>query len=236
MLPAEQNDPYSFHKTKQGQIYLGDALEVLANRIEDHSVDLIMTSPPFGLVRKKSYDNLIALANTESNSFYLRYCRERGIEPHPARYPAELPEYFIRMLTGVNDFVIDPFAGSCVTGEVCERLKRCWVCIEVYEEYVRGALGRFVRKPETEISSLKDADEPDYYYKLARPGILWNDVEGPSLPDDGGKTRPGPEIPADVSSGYSQQLASNTLWNEINEDEEAYLADEFWEQYSDSEE
>ena len=58
--------------------------------------------------------NLIAIPNTESNSFYLRYCEGKGFKPHPARYPAELPEYFIRMLTEPGDFVVDPFAGSCV--------------------------------------------------------------------------------------------------------------------------
>ena len=41
--------------------------------------------------------------NTESNSFYLRYCEEQGIGAHPARFPAELPEYFIRMLTEPGD-------------------------------------------------------------------------------------------------------------------------------------
>src|SRR3989304_6871115 len=61
--------------------------------------------------------NLIALANTESNSYYLRYCREHALSPHPARFPSEIPEYFIRMLTDPGDLVVDPFAGSCVTGE-----------------------------------------------------------------------------------------------------------------------
>jgi DNA modification methylase len=60
--------------------------------------------------------NLLAVANTESNGHYLRYCKEKGIKPHPARFPAAIPEYFIRMLTDRNDFVVDPFAGSCVTG------------------------------------------------------------------------------------------------------------------------
>ena len=67
--------------------------------------------------------NLIALPNTESNGAYQRYCEEHGFDPHPARYPADLPEYFIRMLTDPGDLVIDPFAGSCVTGEVAERLR-----------------------------------------------------------------------------------------------------------------
>jgi site-specific DNA-methyltransferase (cytosine-N4-specific) len=59
--------------------------------------------------------NLIALANTESNSAYLRHCKEHGIAPHPARFPAGIPEYFVRMLTDPGDLVVDPFAGSCVT-------------------------------------------------------------------------------------------------------------------------
>lgn len=47
--------------------------------------------------------NLIAVAHTESNSYYQRYCKEHGIRVHPARFPAELPEYFIRMLTEEGD-------------------------------------------------------------------------------------------------------------------------------------
>lgn len=31
--------------------------------------------------------NLIALAHTESNSAHIRYCTERGLKPHPARFP-----------------------------------------------------------------------------------------------------------------------------------------------------
>jgi site-specific DNA-methyltransferase (cytosine-N4-specific) len=84
--------------------------------------------------------NLIALANTESNSTYLRYCKAKGLPVHPARYPASLPELFIRMLTDPGDLVIDPFAGSCVTGEVAERLGRRWVCCEVLGEYAQGAV------------------------------------------------------------------------------------------------
>src|SRR5436190_14156090 len=43
--------------TKRGCAYLGDSLEVLSGKVKDESVDLIMTSPPFGLVRKKDYGN-----------------------------------------------------------------------------------------------------------------------------------------------------------------------------------
>ena len=118
--------------------------------------------------------NLIAIPNTESNSFYLRYCKENGLKPHPARFPAELPEYFIRMLTDPGDFVVDPFAGSCVTGEVCERIGRRWTCIELQRDYCKAALGRFRRSPAETAKAAADPEESSNYYRIPRPGILWN--------------------------------------------------------------
>ena len=87
--------------------------------------------------------NLLQIANTESNSHYLKACRENGIKPHPARYPAGLPEFFVKMLTDEGDLVVDPFAGSNVTGEVCERLKRRWIAVDIIEEYLEGSKFRF---------------------------------------------------------------------------------------------
>lgn len=132
--------------------------------------------------------NLIAVPNTESNSYYLRYCQKHGLKPHPARFPAPLPEFFVRMLTDEGNTVIDPFAGSCVTGEVCERLRRKWTCIELREEYTKGALGRFERapKPEQELMFGPTADSATY--KLYHPGALWNGRDEP-LEQDGGKKR-----------------------------------------------
>lgn len=87
--------------------------------------------------------NLLQIANTESNSWYLRRCREAGVKPNPARYPAGLPEFFIKFLTDPGDLVVDPFAGSNVTGAVAERLVRRWVAVELIEEYTRGSKFRF---------------------------------------------------------------------------------------------
>jgi site-specific DNA-methyltransferase (cytosine-N4-specific) len=87
--------------------------------------------------------NLLQIANTESNSRYLRACRQIGLKPNPARYPAGLPEFFIKMLTDEGDLVVDPFAGSNVTGEVCEHLKRHWIAVDIVEEYLEGSKFRF---------------------------------------------------------------------------------------------
>ena len=46
-----------FHETARGRILLGDSLGMFREEIELGAVDLIMTSPPFGLVRKKDYGN-----------------------------------------------------------------------------------------------------------------------------------------------------------------------------------
>lgn len=133
--------------------------------------------------------NLLAIPNTESNSAYLRYCKARGLSPHPARFPAQLPEYFIRMLTDAGDRVIDPFAGSCVTGEVCERLGRRWMCIEKLHAYCQTALGRFDQEhggmpSESDASSDTSGDG----YRIPRPGSLWREaVNGDALPADGGR-------------------------------------------------
>jgi len=50
-------DPSLYRETERGKIYHGDSLGLLHKTLEPNSIDLIMTSPPFGLVRKKSYGN-----------------------------------------------------------------------------------------------------------------------------------------------------------------------------------
>lgn len=87
--------------------------------------------------------NLLQFANTESNSRYLLECRRVGLKPHPARFPIGLPDFFIRFLTKPGDLVLDPFAGSNVTGEAAELLNRRWLGIEINEEYVKGSKFRF---------------------------------------------------------------------------------------------
>lgn len=131
--------------------------------------------------------NLLAVANTESNSRYLKYCEEHVLSPHPARYPAAIPEFFIRFLTDPGDTVFDPFAGSCVTGEVAERLRRRWICSEIEAEYIEGAKGRFLTSPVSKSQSSNEST----VYKIHRPDVLWNGVsDEPPLASDGGQKRP----------------------------------------------
>jgi site-specific DNA-methyltransferase (cytosine-N4-specific) len=127
--------------------------------------------------------NLLAIANTESTSRYQEHCRDNNIPIHPARFPAQLPEYFIRMLTDPGDLVLDPFAGSCVTGAVAEATKRKWVCCELSEEYLQGAVARF-SKPAVTISKDKEVS-----YEIAAPCSLRIDEDDVPLFADGGAQR-----------------------------------------------
>ena len=132
--------------------------------------------------------NLIAAANTESNSHYMKYCEENNLPVHPARFPTVIPEYFIRFLTDPGDLVLDPFAGSCATGEVAEKLGRQWICGEIEEQYLLGAQGRFASSNGGK--STRSSQKERSSYNIHRPGILWNDGPQPPLPEDGGRSRP----------------------------------------------
>lgn len=87
--------------------------------------------------------NLIERGNNESNSDYIKRCREFGAKVHPARFPYALPEFFIRFITPEHGLVIDPFAGSNMTGRAAEDLGRRWLAIDSNCDYVRGSAIRF---------------------------------------------------------------------------------------------
>ena len=87
--------------------------------------------------------NLLEIANTESNSAYMRRCKQGGIKPHPARFPRVFAEFFIKFLTDEGDTVLDPFAGSNTTGYVAETLQRRWMSFEINENYLIGSKYRF---------------------------------------------------------------------------------------------
>lgn len=126
--------------------------------------------------------NLLAIANTESKSAYSSYCREHGLPIHPARFPAKLPEYFIRMLTNPGDLVFDPFAGSFLTGRVCEETERRWAGTEIKNEYVRGGISRFLPNAPNILR------EEKIFYQLPAPCAFGNTDDIP-FPTDGGRKR-----------------------------------------------
>jgi site-specific DNA-methyltransferase (cytosine-N4-specific) len=90
--------------------------------------------------------NLLQIPNTESNGAYLAGCKLVGASGHPARFPAKLPEFFIRMLTDPGDLVVDIFAGSNTTGQVAETEGRAWLAFEERRDYVAASVFRLLDK------------------------------------------------------------------------------------------
>jgi site-specific DNA-methyltransferase (cytosine-N4-specific) len=99
--------------------------------------------------------NLLQIANTESNSPYLRHCASVGVKPHPARFPEKLPTFFIQFLTDPGDTVLDIFAGSNTTGSAAEKRGRHWLAFEKNRAYAAASAFRFVDElPADELAAL----------------------------------------------------------------------------------
>ena len=78
------------------------------------------------LNRDKAYpSNVLHLATECSN------------KNHSAAFPAELPEWFIKLFTKEKDTVLDPFMGSGTTIAVANRMKRHSIGIEIKPEYYK---------------------------------------------------------------------------------------------------
>ncbi|MBO5446322.1 MAG: site-specific DNA-methyltransferase [Candidatus Gastranaerophilales bacterium] len=87
--------------------------------------------------------SMLSIANTKSNDFYTRTCKDRNITPHPARMPLELASFFIDFLTDEGDIVFDPFGGSNTTGFCAEKANRKWISIEANGDYGKQSMIRF---------------------------------------------------------------------------------------------
>lgn len=65
----------------------------------------------------------------------LTLATECGNKSHSAAFPQELPEWFIKLFTQENDWVLDPFVGSGTTLAAAKNFNRNSIGIEILEEY-----------------------------------------------------------------------------------------------------
>ncbi len=122
--------------------------------------------------------NLLQIPNSESNGQYLRGCKELGIKRHPARFPAKLPEFFIRFLTDPGDVVLDIFAGSNTTGAVAETEGRKWLAFEQNIEYIAASTFRLVDSNIDQATlkriynSILQNDKTEIIHYMAQPSLF----------------------------------------------------------------
>jgi DNA modification methylase len=122
-----------------------------ANVVEGDLSDLLDAPAP---------ETMLRFGNNAANDEYAKKCKELGLKMHPARFPAALPEFFIRLLTEEGDRVIDPFAGSNTMGVVAESLRRRWIAMERVPEYLEASKVRFERgvHPENRVNGRTQAE------------------------------------------------------------------------------
>ena len=128
---------------------------------------------------------VLPIANTGTTDAYQAFCRAHGIEPHPARMPLSLAEFFIRFLTGEGDLVMDPFAGSNTTGFVAESLRRRWLSIEAESKYAAASGARFIAgtNGRTQLSNV-EADLAQLAFGIDEGSCPpATDADGPAQPD-----------------------------------------------------
>lgn len=71
-----------------------------------------------------------------------RVAYQKHLHLHPTEKPERLYFCVVRMFSGENTLILDPFLGSGTTCVAAQRLKRKWIGIEINEEYCRIAQKR----------------------------------------------------------------------------------------------
>jgi len=125
----------SQYRIKEGSFLKNNSGSIMHNFVE---LEPIIENKELRLPK-----NIFSIANTSSNDFFLKTCRDKNIQPHPARMPQELASFFIEFLTDPGDLILDPFAGSNTTGFCAERMGRRWISIEINEDFGEQAILRF---------------------------------------------------------------------------------------------
>ena len=101
-----------YFETEMGKIFNGDSYYLLSN-IKDNTVDLIVTSQPFGLIKEKSYGNVHA---DEYISWFKPFARQ-----------------FYRILKHTGSLVID-IGGAWNNGLPTRHLYQFKLLIMLFEE------------------------------------------------------------------------------------------------------
>ena len=134
--------------TKQSSAELLEKLDVPKNLLEMVLEEGLTEELAQTVGAAHTEDNVLEIANTRSKTPYLEACKETDTDIHPARFPRELPKFFIQFLTEPGDTVLDIFAGSNTTGQMAQQTGRKWLAFETEERYLEGSRYRFQNPAE----------------------------------------------------------------------------------------
>jgi len=132
-----------FNKTRQFQMYqdtvmvpMGDWAKTRLRKLGSN--DVIRFNSQVGSGFGKNIANWVGRDKAYPSNV-LHLATETGNKNHSATFPRSLPEWFIKLFTQEDDWVLDPFVGCGTTCEVAQLLGRNSVGIDVVEQYVASA-------------------------------------------------------------------------------------------------
>jgi DNA modification methylase len=133
---------FQFAKTRQWQFFPTHCLSPARWDIKDRERrkrlphNYVRVDEPSGQGRKR----VQAGPDMVRPSTLLLFEPEFGPNPveHPARFPVDLPSFFINLMTLPGQRVFDPFGGTGTTAVAAETLGRRWLITEIDKSYVKA--------------------------------------------------------------------------------------------------
>ncbi len=129
-----------FNKTKKFNMYqeavmvpMGDWAKTRLKKLGNN--DVIRFNSQVGSGFGKNIANWIGRDKAYPSNV-LHLATETGNRGHGATFPRDLPEWFIKLFTKTDDWILDPFVGCGTVCEVAQKLGRNSVGIDILKEYV----------------------------------------------------------------------------------------------------
>lgn len=141
-----------FNKTRNFNIYQEEVMVPIGNwankRLNKLSeTDKIRDTSKSGSGFGKNISNWVNKTKVYPTNV-LQFATVCNNKNHSATFPEELPEWFIKLFTKKNDWVLDPFLGSGTTSEVAQRMERNSIGIEIIPEYVEMVKKKITQKEQ----------------------------------------------------------------------------------------
>jgi len=118
-----------------------EATEISKARYRRKACGETKNGSKFAGMRKEIKSNLALPSN---HIHFVQKSNQHTIQSkHPAVYPVELCEFFIKAFSNQDDIIFDPFSGSGTTGIACLNTNRSFIGCELDKDYFNAAQERF---------------------------------------------------------------------------------------------
>ena len=130
-----------FNKTRKFKMYQEEVMVPIGDWAVDRlkrlsEVDKIRDNSKSGSGFGKNVSNWLSRQHVYPTNV-LHLSTECNNKNHSAVFPEALPEWFMKLFTRENDWILDPFMGSGTTIRVAKRMHRNSVGIEIVPEYYK---------------------------------------------------------------------------------------------------